>query len=182
MSKVLKIAAAVVGAAAIIVATGGAGIGFLGAAAAGLATAGFSAGALLTVAGALSIGSSLLAKKPKAPSVNAANIDRLNSTIDLRTPRKIVWGDTAGANDVRDQEYTDNQTVLHRFIVVASHKVHSIYEIWFDDEKAWDSVSGVAAKFAGYLTVTPVTEGNAFNAINISPRMGSSRRYTGLAY
>lgn len=163
-------------------ATGGAGIGFLGAAAAGLATAGFSAGALLTVAGALSIGSSLLAKKPKAPTVNAANVDRLNSTIDLRTPRKIVWGDTAGANDVRDQEYTDNQTVLHRFIVVASHKVHSIYEIWFDDEKAWDSVSGVAAKFAGYLTVTPVTEGNAFNAINISPRMGSSRRYTGLAY
>lgn len=181
MSKVLKIAAAVVGAAAIIIATGGA-AAFGIAGALSTTVAGISAGALLTVSSALSIGASLLAKKPKAPTVNAANIDRLNSTIDLRTPRKIVWGDTAGANDVRDQEYTDNQTVLHRFIVVASHKVHSIYEIWFDDEKAWDSVSGVAAKFAGYLTVTPVTEGNAFNAINISPRMGSSRRYTGLAY
>ena len=183
MSKLLKIAATVVGAAGIILATGGAAaFGIAGALSTTLAGTAITAGALLTVSSALSIGASLLAKKPKAPTVNAANIDRLNSTIDLRTPRKIVWGDTAGANDVRDQEYTDNQTVLHRFIVVASHKVHSIYEIWFDDEKAWDSVSGVAAKFAGYLTVTPVTEGNAFNAINISPRMGSSRRYTGLAY
>lgn len=181
MSKILKIGAAVVGAAALIIATGGA-AAFGIAGALSTTVAGISAGALLTVSSALSIGASLLAKRPKAPSVNAANIDRLNSTIDLRTPRKIVWGNTAGANDVRDQEYTDNQSVLHRFIVVASHKVHSIYEIWFDDELAWSSVSGVASKFAGYLNVTPVTEGNAGNAINISPRMGSSRRYTGLAY
>lgn len=177
MSKLLKIAATAVAVIGLTVLTAGVATGV-----AGLTFLGASAGTLFSISAGLSIGSSLLAKKPKAPSVNAANIDRLNSTIDLRTPRKIVWGDTAGANDVRDQEYTDNQTVLHRFIVVASHKVHSIYEIWFDDEKAWDSVSGVAAKFAGYLTVTPVTEGNAGNAINISPRMGSSRRYTGLAY
>lgn len=177
MSKVLKIAAAAVAVIGLTVLTAGIATGV-----AGLTFLGASASTLFTVSAGLSVGSSLLAKKPKAPSVNAANIDRLNSTIDLRTPRKIVWGDTAGANDVRDQEYTDNQTVLHRFIVVASHKVHSIYEIWFDDELAWSSVSGVAAKFAGYLNVTPVTEGNAGNAINISPRMGSSRRYTGLAY
>lgn len=177
MSKVLKIAAAAVAVIGLTVLTAGIATGV-----AGLTFLGASASTLFTVSAGLSVGSSLLAKKPKAPSVNAANIDRLNSTIDLRTPRKIVWGNTAGANDVRDQEYTDNQTVLHRFIVVASHKVHSIYEIWFDDELAWSSVSGVAAKFAGYLNVTPVTEGNAGNAINISPRMGSSRRYTGLAY
>lgn len=180
MSKVLKIAASVTAIAALAIVTGGAavGIGF------SLATsvAGVTAGTLLTVSPALSIGASLLAKRPKPPSVNAANLDRLNSTIDLRTPRKIVWGNTAGANDVRDQEYADNQTYLHRFIVVASHKVHQIYEIWFDDEKAWDSTSGVASKFSGYLTVTPITEGNAGNAINISARMGSTRRYTGLAY
>jgi hypothetical protein len=177
MSKVFKIAAAAVAVIGLTVLTAGIATGV-----AGLTFLGASASTLFTISAGLSVGSSLLAKRPKAPSVNAANIDRLNSTIDLRTPRKIVWGNTAGANDVRDQEYTDNQSVLHRFIVVASHKVHSIYEIWFDDELAWSSVSGVASKFAGYLNVTPVTEGNAGNAINISPRMGSSRRYTGLAY
>src|SRR5690606_27975283 len=75
-----------------------------------------------------------------------------------------------------------SQTYFHRFIVCASHKVQSIDEIWFDDEKAWSASGGVTAKFSGYLTVATRTEGSAANAINISARMGSTRRYTGLAY
>jgi hypothetical protein len=181
MSKVLKIAAAVTAIVALTIATGGA-AAFGIAGALSTTVAGISAATLLTVSSALSIGASLLAKKPKAPSINSAAIDRLNSTIDPRTPRKMVLGDTAGGNDVRDQEYTDDQTYLHRFIVVASHKVHAIYEIWFDDKKAWDSTSGVTSDFTGYLTVAPILEGNAGNAINISARMGTTRRYTGLAY
>ncbi|PXW75989.1 hypothetical protein C7451_106153 [Blastomonas natatoria] len=182
MAKVLKVAALAVGAAAVIVATGGAGIGFLGAAAAGLATAGLSAGLLIAASTALSIGASLIAKKPQAPRNSPEAINRLNASIDPRTPRKIVFGQTAMATDIRDQEYTDNQTYLHRFIVTASHAVQSIDEIWFDEKLAWTSGGGAQGEFAGYLDVATRTEGSAVNAINISARMGSTRRYTGLAY
>ncbi|KAK0340466.1 hypothetical protein LTR94_030383, partial [Friedmanniomyces endolithicus] len=86
------------------------------------------------------------------------------------------------ATDLRDQEWSADQSYLHRFVVSAAHRVSAIREIWFDDKQAWTSAGGVQAEFAGYLEVTPVLEGSAANAINIGPRMGSSRRFTGCAY
>lgn len=168
MSKVLKVVAVVASIAAAAVTMG--------------ASLGISAALLSTVALGASIGASLLAPKPKTPQNSQENIDRLRANVDPRTPRKTVVGITALATDIRDEEFTDNQTYFHRFIVCASHKVQSIDEIWFDDEMAWSASGGVASKFSGYLTVATRTEGSAANAINISARMGSSRRYTGLAY
>lgn len=136
----------------------------------------------LVIAVGTTLASSLLAKKPKAPTTSPETIDRLNASIDPRTPRKFVLGTTALATDIRDQEYTDSQTYLHRFIVVAAHKVNAISELWFDDKKAWSASGGVTSDYSGYLTVTTVLEGNAGNAINISARMGSTRRFTGCAY
>lgn len=144
--------------------------------------ASIAAGTIATIAGAVSVGASLLAKRPKAPQTSPESIDRLNATIDPRTPRKGWWGSTAGNSDIRDQEYTDSQTYLHRFIVCAAHKTQGYRQIWFDDKLAWTSTGGVQGEYSGYLTVTPITEGSAANAINISPRMGSTRRYTGLSY
>lgn len=134
------------------------------------------------VAVATGIGSTLLAKRPNAPKMPVGSVERLNASIDPRTPRKGVWGVTAGNTDIRDQEYTDSQTYLHRFMVVAAHKVHEITEIWFDDKKAWTLAGGVQGEYVGYLTVAPILEGTAGNAINISARMGATRRYTGCAY
>lgn len=128
------------------------------------------------------IGASALAKRPKAPRVAPESIERLNASIDPRTPRKGWWGKTAGNTDIRDQEYTNSQEFLHRFIVCAAHKTHGYREIWFDDKRAWTSSGGVQGEFVGYLTVTPITEGTAGNAINISARMGSTRRFTGCSY
>lgn len=135
----------------------------------------------LVVAGA-SLGISALAKKPKAPKTSPADRERLRASIDPRTPRKSVFGRTALNTDIRDEEFTDSQTYFHRFIVVASHKVNSIDEVWGDDKVMWTLAGGVQGEFVGYLTVTPILEGNAGNAINISARMGSTRRYTGCAY
>lgn len=178
MSKVLKAVGAIVGVVAIV-ASGG-----LGAAVAGAVTTavGVSAATLTLIGAGLSIGASLLAKKPSAPTNSNEPLNRLRANIDVRTPRKTAVGRTALNTDIRDEEFTDNQGYFHRFIVVASHKVQSIDEIWFDDKLAWSLSSGVTSDFAGYLDVTPVTEGSASNAIYVSPRMGSSRRYTGLAY
>lgn len=91
-------------------------------------------------------------------------------------------GKTALATDIRDEEFTASQAYFHRFLVVASHKVHAIREVWFDDKLAWSSTSGVTSDFSGYLWVTPILEGSSANAINISGRMGTTRRYTGCAY
>lgn len=121
-------------------------------------------------------------KKPGA-GASPADRDRLLATINPRALRTIVFGRTAMATDIQDQEFTGtNQEYMHRFIVCASHKVQSIEEVWFDDKLAWSVGGGVQGEYVGYLTVAPVLEGSAANAINISPRMGSTRRYTGLAY
>lgn len=136
----------------------------------------------LAIAAALTVGSSLLAPKPKQPKNSPEALDRLRANLDPRTPRKTAVGITALATDIRDEEFTDDQTYFHRFIVCASHKAESIDEIWFDDERVWSSSGGVEGDAVGYLTVATRLEGSAANAINISSRMGSTRRYTGLAY
>jgi hypothetical protein len=169
MSKVLKIVAVVASIAAAAVTAG--------------ASLGISAALLSGIGVAASVGAGLLAGKIKAPKPSPADRDRLLASINPRAPRTIVFGTTAMATDIRDQEFTGaNQEYLHRFIVVASHKVNAISNIYFDDKLAWTIGGGVQAGFTGYLTVAPILEGGAGNAINISARMGSTRRYTGLAY
>lgn len=152
------------------------------ASAAALVVVGAMTGNFQMIAAGVSLGASSLQKKPKAPDNSAELLSRLQVSIDPRTPRKMVFGTTAMATDIRDQEFSDSQTFLHRFIVVASHKVHAISEIWFDDKLAWTVAGGVQGDFVGYLDVTPILEGNAANAINLGARMGTTRRYTGLAY
>lgn len=157
------------------------GIGSLGAlAVAGTSMLSVGLGAL-AIGTAVLVGQSVLSGKPKVTN-SKENLERLRASIDPRTPRKTVVGKTALATDIRDEEFTDSQAYFHRFIVVASHKVHAISEIWFDDKLAWSVGGGVASEFSGYLWVTPILEGNSGNAINISARMGTTRRYTGCAY
>tara|TARA_R110000787_G_scaffold208846_7_gene318901 strand:- start:31449 stop:35321 length:3873 start_codon:yes stop_codon:yes gene_type:complete len=178
--KVVKTVAAVAAIAGLAVVTGGAALG-LGVSL-GTTAFGVSAGALLTTSSALSIGASLL-QRPKAPSTSPAATDRLTANIDPRTARKMVFGTTAFATDLRDQEYTGaDQDQLHRFFVCASHQVANYREIWLDDKLAWSASGGIASEFLGYLGVECYTVGTAANAKNISGRMGASRRYTGLAW
>lgn len=174
MSKVLKVVAGVAAIASVAL-TGGASLGLF-AATTGL----LSAGTFTAIALGASLGASLLAGGKTPGTVTDG--DRLNADINPRAPRKTVFGSTAMATDIRDQEYTESQKYLHRWIVVASHRVAAIREIWFDDKLAWTIGGGAQGEFAQWLQVIPVLEGSASNVQNISPRMGSTRRYTGLAY
>ena len=140
---------------------------------------GIAAVAALVAAGA-GIAAAIGGNKKAQVSPETAN--RLVASIDPDKPRDFVFGNTAMATEIRDQEYTNNDTYLHRFIVVASHEIESIDEIWFDSEKAWTASGGVQGDYSGYLTVATRTVGTAANAINVSFRMGGARRYTGLAY
>lgn len=119
------------------------------------------------------------------PGMPKSQLSRLNVTLDPTTPRKAVFGTTAMNLDLRyhevsgtDQEYVDY------IIACAAHKVASIDEIWFDDKKAWDAISGVTSTYSGYLTVATRTEGTSANTISINGggTWGSTRRLTGCAY
>ena len=130
MSKDLKVVAVVASIAAAVVTAG--------------ASLGISAALLSGIGIAASVGAQLLAGKAKAPKASPADRDRLLSTINPRAPRTMVFGTTAMANDIRDQEFTGTgQEYLHRFIVVASHAVDEITQITFDDKLAWTLAGGV---------------------------------------
>lgn len=148
--------------------------------------AGLSNAATAYFGGPLAASMSIIgAAVSKNPKVSSAQRDRLFATIDPSAPRKIVFGSTAMATDIRYEEWggTD-QEYLDRIIAVASHKVQAIREIWIEDKLAWTSAGGVTATYAGYLTVTTRLEGTSANtiAINGGAKWGASRRLTGCAY
>jgi len=120
------------------------------------------------------------------PATNPlAQASRLQATIDPGTPRKMVFGKTAMATDVRYQSFTGtDQEYYHQIVCCASHKVTSIEELWLDQELAWSSAYGVASRFSGYLTVVAVLEGSSANAIDIDGNWNAANgcRLTGCAY
>lgn len=153
------------------------------ASAAALVVAGAITGNYQLVAAGLSLGSSALAKK--SPQVPPSNRDRLFASLDPSTPRKFAFGSTALATDVRYQEFGgDDQEYRDDIIVVASHKVGAIREIWIEDKLAWSIGGGVTSTYTGYLTVDVRLEGSAANTISINggAKWGPSRRLTGCAY
>lgn len=199
MGKVLKFAAGVVGIAALVIpgvgaaisgaifgALGGLAGGTIGAIAlgvaqtvtAGLMMAGVGMG-LSTVAGVLGLG-------PKPPKVSYASTDRLKASLDPRATRKIVFGRTAANTDVHYQEFTGpDQDTLNTILTLASHSLHSIDEIWFDEKVAWSAAGGIGTDFMGYLAVTTRTEGSPANAFTItgsSSWTAGASRMLGLAY
>ena len=184
MAKALKIAAVVVGVAALAVVTGGAaaGLGFSLATTLVVGGAYVSAGALLLAAGALSLGAALLAKKPSIPS---AQTDRLTATVDPRAFRKTVLGSTAMATDVRYEEwYGKDQEFCAWVIALASHRIQGVDQIWLNDDLAWTATGGTQGKYVGYFSVPNiVTEGSAQTiVVGTSGKWDGSRRLTGCAY
>jgi hypothetical protein len=141
----------------------------------------------LVVEGALALGLAVASNfligpaKPKGLSTNPN--DRLTASLDPTTPRKIAFGNTALATDVRYQAFTGaNQQYLEQIVCCASHTVNSIYELWLDNEKAWDSTAGVASKYSGFLTVDVRTVGTSANGIAIDSTWTSTCTLTGCAY
>lgn len=181
MAKALKTVGAVVAIAGLAVVTGGAAVG-LGVS---LATSigGISAGTLLLAGGALqAIGTSM----QKMPDVPASQVDRLNANVDIGAHRKTVLGSTALASDIRYLEWFGNDQERCGWIVAhASHRIHSVDQIWLNDELAWTATGGTQGKFVGYFWVRRVVlEGSAANAFTFGSgkwNSGSSR-LTGCAY
>ena len=105
--------------------------------------ASIAASTIATVAGAVAAGASLLMGKPKG-GVPEQALNRLNATFETNAPRKVVFGTTAFATDLRYQSYTGaDQEYLNWVLGCANHKVASIDQLWFDNELAWSASGGV---------------------------------------
>ncbi len=130
MGKLIKTVVAVVGIAALVVATGGAGLG-------AVFTAGF-ASAVLPVAfglGLLVEVASLLTKK-KPVEANPTSVQRLSKNVDPEEPRKIVFGRTIAPADIRYWEtYGTDNTSYDEVICVATHEIESFQEFYLEDTK-----------------------------------------------
>lgn len=131
----------------------------------------------LTIAGSLLMSPG----KPKGLSTGQMGEQRLSATLIATEPRKSVFGHTAMATDARYQVFTgSSQEFIEMIVCVASHKVHSIDELWLDNELAWNG--SVQGRYVGYLTVTPITEGTNANGIAINGTWTANCTLTGCAY
>lgn len=150
---------------------------------------GISAGlATALTAATLEIGLALTQSVLLGPSIpkgltRTSPTDRLYAHLDTTTPRKIVFGQTAAATDVRYQEYTgDEQDVYHQVIALASHYVQSVDEIWIDNEVAWTLAGGPQGRFVDYFTVQVTTEGTHGVGISIGSTWDTDCTLTGCAW
>lgn len=142
-----------------------------------LAIAGIEVGIALTQS--LLLGPSI----PKGLSTSPT--DRLYANLDTTTPRKMVLGDTAGATDIRYQSYTGSrQEYYHQMLAVASHQVNEIYEVWIENELAWNSAAGTdgLGRYSGYLSVSKREVGNSADYIAIDSNWGVNCTLTGVAW
>jgi hypothetical protein len=179
LAKALKFAALAVGAVALIAT--GVGAVALGGLAGSLTVAGVSTGTLFLASGGLTLAASLLQKGPK---VTASQTDRLTASIDPRTFRKTVLGQTAMPVDVRYEEWSGkDQEICDWIVAFASHAIDGLEEIWFDTEMAWSATTGVVAKYNGYFSIPNlILEGTPQNAFTFGQWNRNSARLTGCAY
>lgn len=183
MAKALKTIGAIAVVAGLAVVTGGAALGLGVSLGTTIIGTGISAGTLILAGGALqAIGTSL----QKMPEVPASQIDRLNASVDTAAHRKTALGSTALATDIRYLEWFGNDQERCGWIVAhASHRIHSIDEIWLNDELAWTATGGTQGKFINYFFVRRVVlEGSAANAFSFGSGKwnAATSRLTGCAY
>ena len=88
-------------------------------------------------------------KKTTAASSNS----RLNKSLNPEDFRKIVFGKTASALDLRYWEvYGSNGTQYDEVIAMASHQINSVKEFYAENELAIDASNAPQGKYSGVLT------------------------------
>jgi len=119
-----------------------------------------------------------------ANAISAAQLTRLNANLDPSAPRKIAFGNTALATDLRASIPTGTDQEIHEYIIcVASHTVESIDQIWFEDRQAWTLAGGVTSYYSGYMSAVSVRNpGTNANGIAINSQWPATSTLTGCAY
>jgi hypothetical protein len=104
-------------------------------------------GAVVVGAAVLAGGLSLLSSKSGSGS-GSKPVQRLNKTINPEEPRKIIFGKTASALDLRFWEvWGPNATYYDEVIALASHRINSVQEFYLENALALDASGTAPAKY-----------------------------------
>jgi hypothetical protein len=184
MGKVLGAVAAGI----LTVATGGTFLGFTG------ITAG-----LLTAASSLVLSglSSALSPKPKAPDVSSSPFQSIKSgsiTKQIRqpiTPRRTVYGELRASGPYAFIGSTNSNQYLHFILLLASHEVENIGEIWANDDSITpDMLDGngdvTSGKYSGLMRIVKyngtTTQGADATMQSAFPEWTAAHQLLGISY
>ncbi|MBB5709449.1 hypothetical protein [Sphingomonas xinjiangensis] len=127
----------------------------------------------------------------KAPSMSQSLVDRLNTSVVPTAPRKIVFGTTAGGQDVRffegelDLPSTKKDGYV-QVIALASHKISAFKQFYVENDLVWSNGSWLKHR-DGFSPSNPlriVTEGTRSNGFSVGSGRywTASASFTGCAY
>lgn len=162
-----------------------AGLATLGGAALGGLVTGFYVGLGYFALGAgMSILSRALAPKP---DLGAQLRGITQTTRDPASSRKIIYGRMRVGGQVvfLSHSGSDNK-YLHMAIVFASHEIQAYDEIWFNDNKIWDTTNGFNEDWGTYVTIDRKfgTAGQAASTdlVNANVLWTNDHKLSGIAY
>jgi hypothetical protein len=108
----------------------------------------------------------------------AVNVNRLNKTLNPEDFRKIVFGKTASAIDMRFWEvWGSGSTNYDEVLANASHRINAYKELYFENELAIDASGNAVGHWIG--TVSRTTRLGAYGQTALS--VGSSGQWTSAA-
>lgn len=127
----------------------------------------------------------------RVPSMSQSMVDRLNTSVVPTAPRKIVFGTTAGGQDVRFFEGdvdlpSTKKDGYAQVIALASHRISAFRQFYVENDLIWSNGSFVAKRngFAPNNPLRIVTEGRPGNGFSVgsSRYWNASASFTGCAY
>lgn len=140
----------------------------------------FVAGPLAMVVGIGLLGSAIFSSgKSKTKATPAASSNgRLNKSLNPEDFRKIVFGKTASALDLRYWEvYGPEGTQYDEVIALACHQINAVKELYVESELAIDATNSTQSKYSGVLTRNFKLGSAGQTALNV----GSGSKYTAAA-
>ena len=127
----------------------------------------------------------------KAPSMSQSMADRLNTSVVPTASRKIIFGTTAGGQDVRffegdiDLPSTKKDGYV-QVIALASHRINALKQFYVENDLVWQNGAFVSKRegFAANNPFRVVTEGKPGNgfAVGSGRFWNSASTFTGCAY
>lgn len=113
---------------------------------------------------------------------NKATTGRLSKNLEPEDFRKIIFGKTMGASDLRYWEtWGSDYTKFDEVIAVATHRIHSFQETYIEEELVGLGGGSASGTYAGALSVSQTTTGGHLAAGGGS-LWGANAKMTGVPH
>ena len=155
---------------------------------AGTAIAWSTVATQFAIGAAMGLLGSVLSPKPEIPNFNQDGQQRVLSFTDPVAPHQLVYGRVKLSGPLVFMHTTDNSSYLHLVVVLASHEIAAIDEVFIDETLIFlDSNGDASGKYEDHVHVEKFlgtsTQAACSTLISAAPTVWtSSHRLRGLAY